>query len=94
MSFETTQFIPDWSQFYVGPGIVLDIMTEMKGLEQFTFDECFEKASLANIDGINVSFLLVNHLIENKKAGGRPKDIDGVRELEKIIEERKKTGLC
>ena len=93
MSFETTQFIPGWSQFYVGPGIVLDIMTEMKGLEQFTFDECFEKASEASIDGIKVPFLHVNHLLENKKAVGRPKDLEDVRELEKIIEERKKMGL-
>jgi predicted nucleotidyltransferase len=93
LSFETTQFIPGWSQFYVGPGIVLDIMTEMKGLEQFTFDECFQKASVASIDGIKVPFLHVNHLLENKKAVGRPKDLDDVRELEKIIEERKKMGL-
>jgi predicted nucleotidyltransferase len=93
LSFETTQFIPGWSQFYVGPGIILDIMTEMKGLEQYSFDECFENASVASIDGIKVPFLHVNHLLENKKAVGRPKDLEDVRELEKIIEERKKMGL-
>jgi predicted nucleotidyltransferase len=93
LSFETTQFIPGWSQFYIGPGIILDIMTEMKGLEHYSFDECFENASVASIDGIKVPFLHVNHLLENKKAVGRPKDLEDVRELEKIIEERKKMGL-
>jgi len=93
LSFETTQFVPGWSQFYVGPGIILDIMTEMKGLEHFSFDQCYNEASVASIDGINVPFLHVNHLLENKKAVGRPKDLDDIRELEKIKEERKKMGL-
>ncbi len=93
LSFETTQFIPGWSQFYVGPGIVLDIMTTMKGLEHFSFDECYHEASVANIDGIKVPFLHINHLLENKRAVARPKDLDDIRELEKIKEERRKMGL-
>ena len=32
-SFESMQFVPGWTQFYVADGIVLDIMTSMKGLE-------------------------------------------------------------
>ncbi len=93
LSFETTQFIPGWSQFYVGPGIVLDIMTSMKGLEEYSFDECYEKASFAAIDGVAVPFLHINHLLQNKRAVARPKDLDDVRELEKIKEERRKMGL-
>ncbi len=93
LSFETTQFIPGWSQFYVGSGIILDIMTTMKGLEHFSFDECYDKASVANIDGIKVPFMHINHLLENKRAVARPRDLDDVRELEKIIEERRKMGL-
>lgn len=71
----------------------LDIMTTMKGLERFSFDECYNKASVANIDGTKVPFLHINHLVENKRAVARPKDLDDVRELEKIIEERRKMGL-
>lgn len=93
LSFETTQFIPGWSQFYVGPGIVLYIMTTMKGLEQFSFDECYNDASVAAIDGVKVPFLHINHLLENKRAVARPKDLDDIRELEKIKEERRKMGL-
>ena len=36
-SLETMQFIPGWSEFYIGGGIVLDIMTVMKGLEAYLF---------------------------------------------------------
>ena len=93
LSFETTQFIPGWSQFYVGQGIVLDIMTTMKGLEEYSFDECYKEASVAAIDGIKVPFLHINHLLQNKRAVARPKDLDDIRELEKIQEERRKMGL-
>jgi predicted nucleotidyltransferase len=93
LSFETTQFIAGWSQFYVGPGIVLDIMTTMKGLEHFSFDDCYKEASVAAIDGVRVPFLHINHLLENKRAVARPKDLDDIRALEKIKEERRKMGL-
>jgi hypothetical protein len=42
------QFLPGWTEFYVGSGIVLDVMINMKGLEQNGFDECFELASVAD----------------------------------------------
>ena len=68
-------------------------MTEMKGLEHYNFDECYSEPSVDSVDGENVPFLHINHLLENKKAVGRPKDLDDIRELEKIKEERKKMGL-
>lgn len=68
-------------------------MTSMKGLEYLTFDHCYNMASVANVDGITVPFLHINHLLDNKKAVGRPKDVDDIRALEKIIEERRKMGL-
>jgi hypothetical protein len=87
------QFLPGWTQFYVGPGIVLDIMTSMKGLEEYSFDTCFELASVATLEKIAVPFLHINHLLANKKAVARPKDLEDVKELEKIKEERKQMGL-
>lgn len=92
VSLETMQFVPGWTSFYVGAGIELDIMTSMKGLEQYTFSECLEKASYANFEGINVPFLHINHLIDNKKVVNRPKDQDDVRELEKIKKLRELKG--
>jgi hypothetical protein len=82
-AIETMQFIPGWSSLNVG-GIELDIMTEMKGLEGLTFEECFSKASIADLDGIKIPFLHINELILNKKAVNRPKDQIDVLELERI----------
>jgi predicted nucleotidyltransferase len=92
-SVETMQFLPGWTQFYLSNGVILDIMTEMKGIEDISFDECLKMSSIANLDGILVPFLHINHLLANKKAVARPKDLDDVRELEKIKEQRRQMGL-
>jgi hypothetical protein len=83
-SFETMQFVPGWTQFYIADGIVLDIMTSMKGLEDKSFDECYKQAIIADLQGVFVPFLHINDLLVNKKAVGRPKDQIDVIELEKI----------
>jgi hypothetical protein len=83
-SLETMQFVPGWTNFYIGGGLVLDIMTDMKGLENIAFNECLNMASIADLEGVKVPFLHINHLIENKKIVNRPKDQIDVVELEKI----------
>jgi hypothetical protein len=83
-SLETMQFVPGWTNFYVGGGIELDIMTQMKGLEDVSFNESLEMASIADLEGILVPFLHINHLIANKRTVNRPKDQIDVIELEKI----------
>lgn len=81
---ETMQFILGWTDFHLNNGLRLDILIEMKGLEGYTFDECLEMASIANIDNVNVPFLHINQLIENKKIVNRPKDQIDVAALEQI----------
>jgi hypothetical protein len=83
-SFETMDFAPGWTQFYIADGIILDIMTSMKGLENKSFDECHQQARIADLDGVKVPFLHINDLLANKKAVARPKDQLDVIELEKI----------
>jgi len=78
------EFVPGWTSFYIGHEIELDIMTSMKGIEDLTFTDCLEKASIANLNGILVPFLHINQLIANKKAVNRSKDLIDVIELEKI----------
>lgn len=84
ISLETMQFVPGWTSFYIGGGIELDIMTNMKGLENLSFNECLEMASIADLENTQVPFLHINHLIANKKIVNRPKDQVDVIELEKI----------
>jgi len=83
-SLETMQFVPGWTSFNVGGGVELDIMTNMKGLENIPFSESLEMASIADLEGVEVPFLHINHLIANKKIVNRPKDQIDVVELEKI----------
>jgi len=78
------QFVPGWTDFRLNNGLRLDILIDMKGLEGYTFDECLEMASIANIDDASVPFLHINQLIENKKVVNRPKDQADVSALEEI----------
>lgn len=89
---ETIQFVPGWSDFRIGSGIELDILTELKGLEHLGFDKCLEMASIADLEGVKVPFLHINHLIENKKIINRPKDQIDIIELEKIQNLRMEEG--
>ena len=85
---ERVEFIPGWTYFHLNNGLRLDIMVEMKGLEQFSFDECLSTATIADLEGIRVPFLHINQLIANKKAVNRPKDQVDVIYLEKILQLR------
>jgi len=40
--------------------------------------------SVADIDGVNIPFLHINHLVENKRMINRPKDQSDVQALEEI----------
>ncbi len=89
----TMQIIPGWTNFNLNNGLKLDLMLDVKGLEGFTFQECLGQANKAEIDGIIVPFLHINHLIASKKAANRPKDQIDVIYLEKIkrlIDEQEK----
>ena len=87
------QFVAGWTDFRLNNGLKLDIVTAMKGLEEFSFDDCLKVSTIADIDGVQVPFLHINQLIANKKAVNRPKDQLDVMELEKIKELRKEMGL-
>lgn len=87
---EYMQFIPGWTDFHLNNGLRLDILIAMKGLEEYTFDECLEMASVADIENVNVPFLHINQLIENKKIVNRPKDQIDVQALEQIVQLRNK----
>lgn len=85
-SLETTQFAAGWTQFYIAGGILLNIMTTMKGLENLSFDDCYKMASVAQLMDVKVPFLHLNHLLANKKAVNRPQDQNDIIELEKVAE--------
>jgi hypothetical protein len=93
IDLEDFQFVPGWTDFFIGSGILLDILIDMAGLEGYSFDESLELASIAEIEDTPVPFLHINQLIANKKAVNRSKDQIDVIELEKIVKLRKEMGL-
>ncbi|MBU0696824.1 MAG: hypothetical protein KKE39_09935 [Bacteroidetes bacterium] len=78
------EFIPGWTDFYLDNGVRLDLMTSVKGLEHYSFEQAYHMASIADIENTLVPFLHINQLIESKKAANRPKDQIDVMALEKI----------
>ena len=78
------QFVPGWSDFTLNNGLRLDVLVNMLGLEDFTFDQSLAMATIGDFAGMKVPFLQINQLIANKKAVNRPKDQIDVIELEKI----------
>ena len=83
-TIETMQFAPGWTEFHLNNSLRLDILTEMKGLEQYSFEECLQMASVADIENVKIPFLHINQLIINKKQVNRPKDQSDVLALEQI----------
>ncbi len=80
----TIQFIPGWTDFYLDNGVRLDVMTSVKGLEKYSFDDAYKIASVADIMDVSVPFLHINQLLEAKRAANRPKDQVDIIALEKI----------
>jgi hypothetical protein len=81
---ETMQFVAGWTTFRLDNTLEVDIMTSLKGLEDYTFDESYQLVSFADILDVKVPFLHINQLIQAKKAANRPKDQIDVMALEKI----------
>lgn len=81
---ESTQLIAGFSTIYLNSYMELDLFTDMKYFQQKDFDECYNKASFARIENIEVPFLHINQLIQEKKATNRAKDQLDIEELEKI----------
>lgn len=76
--------VAGYCEILMDNGMYADLMTEVKGLKQADFDEHYAMAIVDIVNEIPVRFLHYNHLIENKKATGRNKDLLDIEELEKI----------
>ena len=81
---ETLQFLPGWTDISLAYGLRLDIMTNVKGLEDKSFEELLGLATVLSLEGVPVYFLDYGNLIIAKKATNRPKDQLDIEELEKL----------
>ena len=60
---ETMPFVPGFSSINIVGGIELDIMTQMKGLEDHSFEECLSMASIADLEGVHVPTRIRAHRV-------------------------------
>jgi predicted nucleotidyltransferase len=56
----------------------IDILCSTKGI---TFEECFQNKVVVKIEDTSYNFINLDDLLKNKKAVGRPKDIEDINNL-------------
>ncbi len=62
------------------PPISIEILKQISGI---TFDQVFKNAIVVDFEGLNIRIIHLSDLIKNKKASGRPKDINDIENLDK-----------
>lgn len=58
----------------------VDIMSDLRGVD---FDEAWSRREISRFSNETVNYISRDDLIGNKRAAGRPLDLDDARELEK-----------
>ena len=59
----------------------IDLLVDVDGVN---FEECFERRTEADLDGVEVNFLSIQDLITSKKTMGRLQDLADAEQLEKL----------
>lgn len=80
--------VAGYCEILMDSGFYIDLMTDVPGLEQKSFDHYFDMADLVDMKDFKIRFLHYNQLIANKEATGRPKDKLDIEELKKIRGDR------
>lgn len=65
----------------------LDFLPIIIGLEKFT--SSFEKKEVVKVERTEINFICFEDLIKNKQATARPKDINDIKHLNKLNNEKK-----
>lgn len=63
------------------PPIRIEILTTISGVQ---FTDCYMERITDTIDGVNVNLINLKHLIINKRASGRYKDLNDLHHLESL----------
>ncbi len=58
----------------------IDILSDIDGVE---FDDAYPSRAIARVDDVEIPFVGLQHLLQNKRATGRPEDVADANRLEK-----------
>ncbi|MCE6989045.1 DUF6036 family nucleotidyltransferase [Dyadobacter sp. CY323] len=76
-----------WTSVRFGlSGFELDLGHSLKAFQESDFDSCYERALIADFEGVSFSVIHLRDLIIEKKATARAKDLADVEELQSIWE--------
>ncbi|MCG3168108.1 MAG: hypothetical protein POELPBGB_03908 [Bacteroidia bacterium] len=67
----------------------IDFMTAISGVK---FEDAWEQKVIAEIDGLSIPFIHLNHLVISKITTGRYKDKEDIEQLQRIKELKNKKG--
>lgn len=83
LGFEKSDFMQPGYISQIGqPPLRIDILNSVDGVE---FHEAFEKKQKVTEDDLEISYIGLSELIQNKMASGRKRDIQDVREIRKML---------
>jgi hypothetical protein len=68
----------------------IDFLTTIDGV---AFDDAWAEKVQCVVEGIPFSMLSLRHLVQNKRATGRPQDLADVARLESLADERRNPGI-
>ena len=60
--------MPGWTDFQLNMGFKLDIMTSVKGLEEIGFEECYNFAVIAEIEGVMEEYQWLKKFMKSTRA--------------------------
>lgn len=60
------------------PPMRIEVLTDIDGV---VFDDCYAARATVDIDGLPVQLISRGHLLQNKRAAGRHKDLDDLENL-------------
>ena len=60
------------------PPMRLEILNDISGV---TFEECYDRRVLQSVDGVDINFIHLEDLKQNKAASGRTKDLNDLEHL-------------
>jgi hypothetical protein len=63
--------------------LVIDVLTKPDGV---TFDECYKNKIFVDYQGLKIAVIGFEDFKKNKKASGRPKDLEAIAELELLLD--------
>jgi predicted nucleotidyltransferase len=73
-----------YCEIMMDDGFYVDLMTSIPGLEAADYDSQFERRKINVVKGVEIPYIHFKDLVANKKATGRPKDLEDCIQLEKI----------